>query len=215
MDKKIEVAIGILCDDQGRLLVGRRMRSPQLGKWEMPGGKVEPGENVLDALRREFQEEGSVVLDEIAHWTRIEDKAFVLYLFKVHTRDVFVPTIYEEYRFVSMEELIDLDWIESNRGFVQDLHDILKKDPPVEMREYHPRSTEELEECLDAFAQSLTVRDRFRQIMCRLEEDALLYPDDSRLSEKVGLMHHQGLVFTAATQHPRLLPGFIRLKERG
>jgi len=215
MDKKIEVAIGILCDDQGRLLVGRRLRSPQLGKWEMPGGKVEPGENVLDALRREFQEEGGVVLDKIAHWTKIEDNAFVLYLFKIHTRDIFVPTIYEEYRFVSMEELIDLDWIESNRRFIKDLRDILKTDLQVVTADYHPQSPGELEACLDTVEHYLTLRDRFSRISCFLDADALLYPDDVQLSEKVDAMYHQGLTLYAPIKRPRVLPAYILSKERG
>ncbi|MGB7595137.1 MAG: NUDIX domain-containing protein [Erysipelotrichaceae bacterium] len=215
MEKKTEVAIGILCDDAGRLLVGRRMRPPQAGKWEMPGGKVELGETVLNALRREFFEEGGVVLDAIAHWTQIEDDAFILYLFKVHTRDEFIPTIYEEYRFVTMEELVDLDWIESNRSFVTDLRDILKTHPVVEEISYLPQSPDDLERCLDAFALSLKSRDRFTRVSCIIEEDALLFPDDDQLNEKVDRMYHQGLTFYAPIKRPRVLPVYVLPKERG
>ncbi|TFG81917.1 MAG: NUDIX domain-containing protein, partial [Erysipelotrichales bacterium] len=115
MKKKTEVAIGILTDNEGKLLVGRRMRAPQVGKWEMPGGKVEPGETVVEALCREFREEGSIELQDFAHWTNIDNDTTILYLYRVFSNDPFIPTIYEESRYVSAGELPDLDWIASNR----------------------------------------------------------------------------------------------------
>jgi ADP-ribose pyrophosphatase YjhB (NUDIX family) len=44
-------------DDAGRLLVVRRGREPGLGRWSVPGGRVEPGETDLEAVRREVLEE--------------------------------------------------------------------------------------------------------------------------------------------------------------
>jgi len=50
------VAAAIL--HQGRLLAGRRAPGrAQAGLWELPGGKVEPGEDDPTALRRELHEE--------------------------------------------------------------------------------------------------------------------------------------------------------------
>jgi 8-oxo-dGTP diphosphatase len=52
------VAVGILQDAQHRVLVARRPKqSHQGGKWEFPGGKIQPGESVPDALARELREE--------------------------------------------------------------------------------------------------------------------------------------------------------------
>lgn len=49
----------VIFDDQGRvLLLKRSMRSRNYpGKWEFPGGKVDPGERFDDALVREVREE--------------------------------------------------------------------------------------------------------------------------------------------------------------
>jgi ADP-ribose pyrophosphatase YjhB (NUDIX family) len=44
-------------DDEGRLLVVRRAQEPGLGRWSVPGGRVEPGEDDTAAVRREVLEE--------------------------------------------------------------------------------------------------------------------------------------------------------------
>ncbi len=53
-----EVAAGILLDSEGRYLLGQRPEGkPYAGYWEVPGGKIESGESVFAALKRELQEE--------------------------------------------------------------------------------------------------------------------------------------------------------------
>ena len=54
----IEVAAGILSDPRGRVLLMQRLPGRHLaGKWEFPGGKLEAGETVAQALLRELREE--------------------------------------------------------------------------------------------------------------------------------------------------------------
>jgi 8-oxo-dGTP diphosphatase len=58
MAEVVTVAVGIVKDAQGRVLVSRRaVDAHQGGLWEFPGGKVEPGEEIEVALVREFREE--------------------------------------------------------------------------------------------------------------------------------------------------------------
>jgi 8-oxo-dGTP diphosphatase len=53
---RVVVAGAVLRD--GRLLAARRSAPPELaGRWELPGGKVEPGESEEEALVRELREE--------------------------------------------------------------------------------------------------------------------------------------------------------------
>jgi 8-oxo-dGTP diphosphatase len=52
------VVVGAALLDDGRLLAARRSAPPELaGRWELPGGKVEPGETPQAALVRELREE--------------------------------------------------------------------------------------------------------------------------------------------------------------
>jgi len=61
----LHVAVGVVRDGDGRILLTQRAKHVhQGGLWEFPGGKLDPGESVLQALQRELQEEvGIDVLD--------------------------------------------------------------------------------------------------------------------------------------------------------
>jgi 8-oxo-dGTP diphosphatase len=61
------VVVGAALLDGGRLLAARRSAPPDLaGRWELPGGKVEPGERPEDALVRELREELGVDTEPLA-----------------------------------------------------------------------------------------------------------------------------------------------------
>lgn len=69
----IDVAVGILMKPNGDVLLGSRPEGkPYAGYWEFPGGKVEVGEAVLDALKREFAEEIGVQLLSAEPWCGVE-----------------------------------------------------------------------------------------------------------------------------------------------
>ena len=65
----VDVAVGVLIDAQGRfLLTSRPEGKVYAGYWEFPGGKLEPGENVEQALRRELHEELGITIGEAHPW---------------------------------------------------------------------------------------------------------------------------------------------------
>lgn len=65
MVSRIHVAVGVLIDSKGCVLLTRRSRGTHLaGYWEFPGGKLEAGESVQIALARELEEELGIRISE-------------------------------------------------------------------------------------------------------------------------------------------------------
>jgi 8-oxo-dGTP diphosphatase len=65
----VDVAVGVLVDAAGRfLLTSRPDGKVYAGYWEFPGGKLEPGESVEQALRRELHEELGITIGAIEPW---------------------------------------------------------------------------------------------------------------------------------------------------
>ncbi len=84
----VRVAVGIISDDTGAVLIARRPRQAhQGGLWEFPGGKLEPGETVEAALRRELFEELGIQLQTAEPWLRVDhaysDKTVSLEVWRV------------------------------------------------------------------------------------------------------------------------------------
>jgi ADP-ribose pyrophosphatase YjhB (NUDIX family) len=57
LPQRVPCVGAIVRDAAGRLLVVRRGREPALGRWSVPGGRVEPGEDDAAAVVRELREE--------------------------------------------------------------------------------------------------------------------------------------------------------------
>lgn len=65
----VDVAAGLVLRPNGELLLAERPGDkPWSGWWELPGGKIEPGETVLQALARELKEELDIDVTEASRW---------------------------------------------------------------------------------------------------------------------------------------------------
>jgi 8-oxo-dGTP diphosphatase len=67
--RPVDVAVGVLIDAEGRfLLTSRPAGKVYAGYWEFPGGKLEAGESVEQALRRELHEELGITIGAALPW---------------------------------------------------------------------------------------------------------------------------------------------------
>ncbi|QJE96718.1 (deoxy)nucleoside triphosphate pyrophosphohydrolase [Luteolibacter luteus] len=116
----IEVVAGLILDPAGRLLACKRPEGKHLGgKWEFPGGKVEEGEDPVDALIRELEEELGIIVEAGQALTPvvwdygrgpIRLHPFVCTVVRGQPH----PHEHEEIRWCDAEELGELDWAEAD-----------------------------------------------------------------------------------------------------
>jgi 8-oxo-dGTP diphosphatase len=64
----VDVAVGVLMQGEEFLLTSRPEGKVYAGYWEFPGGKLETGESVEHALRRELQEELGITIGPAQVW---------------------------------------------------------------------------------------------------------------------------------------------------
>lgn len=87
--KEVAVAVGVLVRADGCfLLTSRPEGKVYAGYWEFPGGKVEPGETIEAALRRELVEEIGVTIGAVNPW-RVELVDYPHALVRLHFCKVF------------------------------------------------------------------------------------------------------------------------------
>ena len=82
--KHTEVAVGILLRADGQMLLSTRPPGkPYAGYWEFPGGKLEAGETVEQALRRELMEELGITIGPANVW-RVTEHDYPHALVRLH-----------------------------------------------------------------------------------------------------------------------------------
>jgi 8-oxo-dGTP diphosphatase len=111
------------------VLVAQRRRPPELaGRWELPGGKVLPGESEPDALVRELAEELGIAVavdDRLGDDIQLNEKT-TLRAYRVRMlQGEPQPHDHQALRWVTAAELQDLEWVPADRDWLPALHRIL------------------------------------------------------------------------------------------
>jgi len=125
-----QIVVGVaLLDGAGRVLAAQRSEPAALaGFWELPGGKVDPGESDEAALVRECEEELGVtvtLLDRLGDDLPIGQHG-TLRVWSGHIADGELQAIeHAELRWVGPDELDALGWLPADRPLIPALHTLL------------------------------------------------------------------------------------------
>jgi 8-oxo-dGTP diphosphatase len=109
----------------GRVLAARRTFPPEAaGRWEFPGGKVEPGETPEAALVREIAEELGCTVAVVA-WlpgtVAIGDRHTLTVALVRIVEGEPIPGEHDAVCWLGPEDLDDVDWLEPDRPFLEHL----------------------------------------------------------------------------------------------
>jgi 8-oxo-dGTP diphosphatase len=117
------------------LLSGRRTEPPELaGGWELPGGKVEPGEHPADALLREIREELGVEIElgDLVHgpaagaWPLSEGYVMQVWLARVTEGEPRPLEDHDQLRLLTKGELYDVSWLPADLGIIAALAELME-----------------------------------------------------------------------------------------
>ncbi|MGV9854902.1 (deoxy)nucleoside triphosphate pyrophosphohydrolase [Streptomyces sp. NPDC003442] len=119
----VRVVVGGAVFDRGRLLAARRSAPPELaGRWELPGGKAEPGETPQVALVRELREELGVEVEPLeplpGEWPL--KPGFVLRVWTAALRSGEPRPLqdHDELRWLPLDRVDEVDWLDEDRPAV-------------------------------------------------------------------------------------------------
>lgn len=123
----IQVAAGMFLSEKGFLAMRRGEDEPKSGKWEFPGGTIEPNETPEAALLRELNEElmiEATIIKKLGVWQHTYPFLHVqIHGFLVETSqlDDIQLTVHSEMKWISTQEDLQLDWLEADIPIVEDL----------------------------------------------------------------------------------------------
>lgn len=134
--KQLTIVLGIIELDE-RFLLLRKVDTAEIWdkKWEFPGGKIEPGESVSEALTREIQEETGLVVTQpkligayTYHWDHPDftQQTFIL-LHRVQAGSPNItlnPTENDDYKWVTLEDFYAIpDHLGGNPTMIRELYE--------------------------------------------------------------------------------------------
>jgi 8-oxo-dGTP diphosphatase len=113
------VAVGAVVVDHDRLLLVRRANPPAQGLWSVPGGRVEHGETLVEAVTRELREETALegVCGRLLGWGEYfeDDHHSIIFDFEVTLVGDDQPTAGDdaaEVAWVELHEVVDRPLVE-------------------------------------------------------------------------------------------------------
>ncbi|WP_455358669.1 (deoxy)nucleoside triphosphate pyrophosphohydrolase [Streptomyces sp. SYSU K21746] len=119
----VRVVVGGALCHQGRLLAARRSAPPELaGRWELPGGKAEPGESPQQALVRELREELGVETEALeripGEWPLKPGYVLHVWTARLLSGEPRPLEDHDELRWLGPDQVGEVDWLDQDRPAV-------------------------------------------------------------------------------------------------
>ncbi|MFB6672705.1 (deoxy)nucleoside triphosphate pyrophosphohydrolase [Streptomyces sp. NPDC057684] len=113
------VVVAAALQESGRLLAARRSAPPELaGRWELPGGKVEPGEDPKRALVRELREELGIGAELVARvpgeWPLKPGYVLRVWTARLLSGSPHPLEDHDELRWLGPDEIWSVDWLDQD-----------------------------------------------------------------------------------------------------
>ena len=126
------MGVGALIIKDGKVLLVKRANEPNKGKWSIPGGVVKLGESLIDALKREIEEETGLkikvldvacVSEEIVEYNgKIKFHYVIIDFFaEVVGGRLRVGSDAEEAKWVGFDELGDIEIVDFVRKLIDNV----------------------------------------------------------------------------------------------
>jgi 8-oxo-dGTP diphosphatase len=127
----IQVTAAVILDEQSRVFITQRHSDDAMGgKWEFPGGKIEPGETLEACLQRELQEELGILVEvhELFTVSRHTYPALSIELFAYRVSVLFGQMTlhaHQDCQWVALTDLHSFDFLAADLPIVEKLvHDV-------------------------------------------------------------------------------------------
>ncbi|MGW7357893.1 (deoxy)nucleoside triphosphate pyrophosphohydrolase [Streptomyces sp. NPDC054802] len=122
MTDRVVVVAGAVYEE-GRLLAARRSAPEELaGRWELPGGKLEPGESPEQALVRELREELGIETEPVervpGEWPLRPGCVLQVWTVRLVSGEPSPLQDHDALRWLAPEELDAVDWLDQDRPAV-------------------------------------------------------------------------------------------------
>ena len=118
----------VVHDDAGRILLIQRGKAPAAGSWSLPGGRVEPGETLVEAVQREVREETGLDVNVGEYVGTVERSApqggtYLIHDFRAHCAGDTEPIPGDDARAARWTGCAELDSLPMASGVVEALAD--------------------------------------------------------------------------------------------
>jgi len=120
--KKVKVVCGVVYNNKNEILITQRGDQKNYKKWEFPGGKVKPNEELNKSIKRELKEELNVVVYPIkviySNTYKKYDLIFIECLYETGTIEL---NEHLDYNWTKIKDLGNYNFLEGDKEFINHL----------------------------------------------------------------------------------------------